>query len=335
MISPGFENFQTPIKESGLVLTASFKKGEFDSHFVDGPFVFHQAGRYYMTYIGWDGAGYQTGLASSVDLLHWHKEGLIVGRGPKGSVTANNVALTCILRDNRLDGPGDLVKVNGHYLGTYHAYPNPGLEEGAAVIGLCTSQDLFHWELEPPILYPHEGAAWEAGGLYKSWIIKFKEKYYLFYNAKNQTEGTWHEQTGVATSTDLVNWTRYPGNPVIANGAAGEFDANFASDPCVFRYGDRWVMFYYGLARDGHARDGVAVSTDLFHWKKGGVVLDIGPAGSIDALYAHKPAMIMKDGQLYHFYCAVTLAEDLHQGDIEWGEVRGIGLAYSSTGKQY
>ena len=63
---------------------------------------------YWMTYIGWDGQGYQTGLASSENLLDWKKEGLILGRGPKGSITEHNIALTSILRDNDLFGLGAL-----------------------------------------------------------------------------------------------------------------------------------------------------------------------------------------------------------------------------------
>ena len=67
------------------------------------------------------------------------------------------------------------------FLGTYHAYPKPGLEEGAAVIGLCWSEDLFHWELEAPCLKPQDGQAWEHAGLYKACLFEYGGTYYLFY----------------------------------------------------------------------------------------------------------------------------------------------------------
>lgn len=319
---------RTPEKLGRLVLAPSWRPGQFDSHAVDCPFPFSHEGRWWMTYVGWDGRGYQTGLASSDDLLTWKREGLLLGRGPRGSVTEHNVALTSILRDNELLGPGTLRPVGGRFVGTYHAYPKPGYEAGAAVIGLCFSRDLRSWEVGPPVLMPDPGSAWERGGLYKSWLMEADELYYLFYNAKNVTEGAWVEQTGFATSRDLVRWERFPGNPVLPAGAPGSFDERFASDPVVLRHGGEWLLFYFGLSRDGHAREGLARSKDLRSWEKcGEVILDVGPAGSVDSRHAHKPGIIARDGRLFHFYCAVAPATGPLPGEIEHSEVRGISVA--------
>lgn len=330
----------TPHKTNTLLLAPSYQPGAFDSHAVDCPFLFSHQGRYYMTFVGWDGAGYQTGLAVSDDLLHWSKQALILPRGPAGSVTAYNAALTCILRDNELYGSGALKQVDGRYVGTYHAYPAAGYESGPAVIGLCFSRDLLHWEIGEPVLRPADtganaAAAWERGGLYKSWILEHAGVYYLFYNAKDRESGPWIEQTGLATSTDLIHWQRYAGNPLLKVGPAGAFDDRFASDPCVLRQGQEWVMFYFGLSSDGHARDSAALSGDLLHWHKcGQVLVDVGPEGTIDSRYAHKPGMIAKDGVLYHFYCAVRPAEAGETGAIGQAEVRGISVARSEEGRK-
>ena len=322
------EMIRTPKKHDRLVLAPSYKKGAFDSHAVDCPFLFVHDGKFWMTYVGWDGIGYQTGLASSDDLLSWKKERLLLGRGPKGSVIEHNAALTCILRDNELFGPGTLKRVNGRFVGTYHAYPQPGYETGPAVIGLCYSDDLRSWDVCPPVLAPEPSCEWEAGGLYKSWLLETDGVYYLFYNAKNRTNGSWVEQTGFATSHDLVHWERFRGNPVLRNGAKGAFDDVFASDPCVLRDKDIWIMFYFGLCSDGHARDGVALSDDLTHWRKGEeILIDVGPEESIDSRYAHKPGIISRGDTLYHFYCACAPAKDKRLGEIEHYEVRGIALA--------
>ena len=56
------EVIRTPKKHGQLVLAPSYKKGAFDSHAVDCPFLFSHDGKFWMTYVGWDGAGYQTGL---------------------------------------------------------------------------------------------------------------------------------------------------------------------------------------------------------------------------------------------------------------------------------
>lgn len=261
--------YATPYKYGKLVLVASPGKDAFDCRSVDCPFVFQNDGVFYMTYIGWDGTGYQTGLASSSDLLQWRKLGLILRRDPNSPITRFNVAMNWILRESTLRSPGRLRKVRGRFLGVYHAYPNPGYESGPAVIGLCRSDDLRRWEVEPPCLNPAEGAEWERGGLYKPCLVEQGGTYYLFYNAKNEGERGWREQTGVAVSTDLKSWKRYEGNPILPNGGARSWDEIFASDPCVLIDGSRWVMFYYGLDEKGKARDLLATGMSPFRFYEG------------------------------------------------------------------
>jgi predicted GH43/DUF377 family glycosyl hydrolase len=311
-------DLQTPYKLNRLVVAASKDKDSFDAQFADAPFVFRHGRLFYLTYIGFDGQGYQTGLASSADLIHWKKEGLIIRRNPTSAVTRYNVALTWILRENSVFSPGRLKKVRGRYLGAYHAYPRPGLEEGPAVIGLCWSSDLFHWQLEEPCLRAEDGEPWERGGLYKACLFEHLNTYYLMYNAKNR-HGDWHEQSGFASSLDLKHWVRSPGNPLLRNGPPGSADERFASDPCVLRYNGQWAIFYYGLDERGVARDLLALSPDLRQAVKcNGYLVDVGPPGSVDSTYAHKPTVVFDRGVLYHFYCAVS---------PEHG--RGIGLATS------
>lgn len=309
---------KTPYKLNRLVIAPSKKVGAFDAQGADAPFVFRCGNSFYMTYVGFDGEGYQTGLASSSDLIHWQKETLLLRRDPKNPVIRYNVALTWILRENGVFSPGRLKKVRGRYFGVYHAYPRPGYEVGPAAIGLCWSHDLWHWELEEPCLRAEDGQPWEQGGLYKACLVEDQGTYYLFYNAKNRA-AQWKEQTGFASSTDLKRWVRFSGNPVLRNGPPGSPDERFCSDPCVLRYGHQWAVFYYGLDARGVARDLLALSPDLRHMAKcQGFLIDVGPAGSVDSQYAHKPSVVFNQGVLYHFYCAVSL---------EFG--RGISLAAS------
>jgi predicted GH43/DUF377 family glycosyl hydrolase len=317
---------RTPHKLGRLVLRGSGSSGSWDEKAVDCPFAFRHQDRFYMTMVGFDGTGYQTGLASSENLVDWKSEGAILRRDPSNPITRYNVALTWILRENDLASPGRLERVRGRFLGVYHAYPSPGYEAGPAVIGLCWSRDLRHWEVDPPCLRPEDGADWERGGLYKACILKHRGTFYIFYNAKT-TAKRWQEQTGFASSTDLKRWTRHPGNPVIANGGPGSLDERFASDPCVVRDGDRWAIFYFSLDAKGVARERVALSTDLRTAVKcEGALIDVGPPGTVDAKYAHKPSVITHRGVLYHFYCAVS--QD---------NVRGISVAtsvpYAGTGE--
>lgn len=75
------EHLLTPYKYGKPVLSGTGEHGRFDQNAVDCPTPFWHNGRYYMLFVGFDGTGYQTGLAASDDLLHWDKLGVILRRG--------------------------------------------------------------------------------------------------------------------------------------------------------------------------------------------------------------------------------------------------------------
>ena len=329
-----FERVQTPHKLGRLILAPTGRAGDFDSHGVDCAFVFRApdgvaSSPFRMTYVGFDGVGYRTGTASSDDLITWRRDGLLIDRGLVGSITEFNVALTWILRDNDLFGNGSLRRVGGEYIGTYHAYPQPGYESGPAAIGICKSDDLCTWRLDDPVIRAEDGTEWERGGLYKSCLVEHAGMYYLFYNAKDRGKN-WREQIGFATSRDLKTWTRHPRNPVVRVGVSGSIDNRFVSEPCVLRVDDVWAMFTFSLSSDGFARDTVAFSDDLVTWTKATrPLVDVGPRGSIDERYAHKPSMFTDNGVLYHFYTAVAPNPSGRLGEVNTHEMRGISVAAS------
>ncbi len=295
--------FRTPYKYPKLILSPTGTKGDFDERSVDDPIVLFANGVFNMLYIGWDGIGYQTGLATSPDLIHWTRKALVAPRDPASKYNKYNLALSSILRDKNLRSRGDALKVNGRYLGAWNAYPSAGYEEGAAVIGLAWSDDLLHWQLTDPILTPQDGAPWEHGGLYRPDLMLHRGTYYLYYNAKTDTlpeteGGGWHEQTGVATSTDLKHWTRYSGNPILHNGPRGSAtyptahplsrkspatpdarDSRFASNPFVVQNGSDFAMFYFGFGyqRPGRACEMLALGSDPYTFVKSmEILIDTG-----------------------------------------------------------
>jgi len=314
------DHLKTPYKLNRYLLQGSGKEGDPERE-IDCPFVFSFEGKYGMTYVGFDGVGYRTFLAFSEDLINWERYGVIIDRIPGDFYLSNSIAMTWILRDNDLSASGSLKKVNGEYVGAYFATPGKGYEAGPGVIGLCHSKDLFHWVVDPPCLFPEEGAMWEQGGLYKACLVEEEGKYYLYYNAKNKTEEssettevvfetafTWREQIGVAISDDLVKWRRFPGNPIVPNGKEGSPDEIVAGDACVIKNNDEWLMFYYCFDGQKKTFNCVARSKDLISFQKyDGILLAAGEKGSIDETMAFKPSVIKKDGILYHFYTGISL----------------------------
>ncbi|UVI27501.1 hypothetical protein [Paenibacillus spongiae] len=334
-MTAGIASLLSEFKLGRPVISGSGLPGSFDEKAVDCPFVFEHQGRYFMMYVGFDGIGYQTALAVSDNLTDWSFHGLILERERGSAWDSANAAGNWLLKEDRLDQPPLLKKWRGKYWMVYHSYPGEGYENGPGQIGIAWTEDdnLLQWNRSAePVLSPFDGNGWEEGGLYKGCLIEHDDRFYLFYNAKNhRPEGqAWTEQTGLATSTDLIHWERYEGSPVLQVSGSGGWDSLFASDPFVVHDGNRWVMYYFGY-NGRHAQEGIAFSDDLLHWSKHEEpIIRHGAPGELDEIHAHKPAVLLRDGVLYHYYCA---CRPYREGDPSNnnGEFRCITLAASES----
>jgi predicted GH43/DUF377 family glycosyl hydrolase len=299
-------------------------KGFEDVNKTDVPTIFQIEGNdlWYMSFIGFDGKGYQSFIAESEDLVHWENMQLAMGYGPEGEFDYGGVVLGAYLyEDYNIKAPRILKKKEGKYFSLYGAYPRQGgYELRPGYEGLASSADGLHWQRakEKPILsvFQEDCGPWEKDCIYQPWLVEHKGKYYNLYNAANGSI----EQLGVAVSDNLYDWKRYDQNPVIPVGPKGSYNDLFSSDIKVFWDKDHWTGFFFGVGREG-AHVMVAFSYDLLHWtadpepiyKSGG-----NPSG-LDSQYAHKISLVWnpKNETYYMFYNAV--------GD----QGRGIGLITS------
>jgi len=299
-------------------------KGFDDVKMTDVPTVYQVPGdkKWYMTFIGFDGKGYQSFVAESVDLVHWANMRLAMGYGPKGGFDHGGVVLGAFLyEDYAIKAPRVLKKKDGKYFSLYGAYPRQGgYELRPGYEGVASSDNGLSWRRarDEPILSVHQQdcGTWEKSCIYQPWLIEHQGKYFNLYNAA----GGHIEQMGLALSDDLLQWKRYAGNPVIPVGSKGSYNEKFSSDGKIFRDRDHWVTFFFGVGRGG-AHVMAAFSRDLYCWtvdrdplyKAGG-----NPSG-LDKKYAHKISLVWNPANetYYMFYCAV--------GD----KGRGIGLITS------
>ncbi len=295
----------------------------------DVPTVYQIPGsaKWYMTFIGFDGRGYQSFVAESDDLIRWGNYRLAMGFGPKGEFDHGGCVLGAFLYDSYdIKAPRRLKRHQGKYWSLYGAYPRQGgYELRPGYEGLAESEDGVTWKRakNQPILsvFDPDCAAWEKDCIYQPWLVEHNGRFFNFYNAANGGV----EQTGLAFSTDLFNWMRYPANPVVRVRRGG-YDEQFCSDPKVFKDGDHWVMIYFGVGRGG-AHIMIAFSRDLVHWtadpeplyKAGG-----NPTG-LDKQYAHKVSLVYNppNKTFYMFYNAVPGKNTPTGG-------RGIGLITST-----
>lgn len=84
------------------------------------------------------------------------------------------------------------------------------------------------------------GDPWDALGAREASIAVENGVFHLFYDGAGPTGWL----ACLATSTDLVHWTKH--GPVLDLGPPGADDSATASSPWVFRADDGWHMFYVG-----------------------------------------------------------------------------------------
>jgi hypothetical protein len=270
-----------------------------------------QPGKWYMSFIAFDGRGYNSFVAESTDLVRWTNPHLAMGFGKPGEFDFGGCVIGAYLYESYdIKAPRVLKKRDGKFWTLYGCYAKQGSYEiDPGYEGLAASLDGLSWTRawDKPILSVHEPEVgeWEKACIYQPWLVEHEGLFYDFYNAKHMPD--WVEQTGVATSKDLMNWKRYGGNPVVRVRPGG-FDEKFCSDPKVFRDGDHWVMFYFGVGKDG-AHVMAAFSRDLLHWTAHPEPLyrASGHPGGLDKTYAHKISLVYNpaDETFYMYYCAV------------------------------
>ncbi|MDR2383590.1 MAG: hypothetical protein LBD76_06895 [Prevotellaceae bacterium] len=280
-------------------------------HSYDVPCVYQMPDNpdvWYMSFIGFNSKGYNSFVVESRDLVHWTNPRLAMGFGKEGEFDRGGCVIGAYLYDSwDIKAPRTLRKIDDKYWTLYGCYPQQGgYELRPGYEGVATSLDGLQWTRasDKPVLsiYQKDCKEWEKDCIYQPWLVEHDGAYYNFYNA---AQG-YTEKIGLALSNDLVNWVRYPFNPVI-NVRPDGYDSNFASDAKVFRDGDHWVMFYFGVGKNG-AHIMIAFSRDLIHWtadpeplyKAGG-----HPTG-LDKQYAHKISLVYnpKNDTFYMFYCA-------------------------------
>jgi predicted GH43/DUF377 family glycosyl hydrolase len=301
----------------------------------DVPAVYQIPGdsKWYMSFVAFDGVGYQSYVAESTNLIDWGNYRLALGYGPPGEFDhGGRVIGAFLLESYDLKAPRILKKRDGKFWTLYGAYPlQGGYELRPGSEGVAVSDDGLTWRRakDEPVLSIHDPdcADWEKSCIYQPWLLEHNGRFFNFYNAAKGSR----EQTGLAFSTDLLNWMRYPANPIIRNRPGG-YDSGFCSDPKVFRDGDHWTMIYFGVGK-GAAHIMIAFSRDLVHWTadpeplyKAG-----GHPGGLDKRYAHKVALVYNPANdtFYMFYNAAPGK----RGEVTEG--RGMGLLTSKPVRRF
>jgi predicted GH43/DUF377 family glycosyl hydrolase len=319
-----YEEIKTPYKYGLVMVSPNASKK------TDCPSIFRKGKLWFMTYLIYDGRGYETWLAKSPDLLKWENMGCIMSFSSDSTRWDwNQKAGYISLQDFTWGGSYKFPQYDGKYWMSYFGGNSKGYEAGLLSIGMAyTEKDpttVHEWKyLDKPILMSTDKDVrwWENCTMYKNSVIWDKSKltghpFVMYYNAKGDSlkpkRGA--ERIGMAVSDDMLHWQRYRKDPVLNH------HIGITGDAYIQKIDNVWVMFYFGAFWPKGRKDAFnrfACSYDLVHWTDWDGADLIVPSESYDQVFAHKSFVIKYKGVVYHFYCAVDKADN-----------RGIAVATS------
>lgn len=144
---------------------------------------------------------------------------------------------------------GAIREPDGTYAILYTGF-NSGIKDGKPGDrgGLATSKDMIHWTKYAgnPVFSPNATGYWDDLHVRPKTVVRLKDWYYMFYEgAHYDTRDRWPDQVGIARSRDLIQWERYPYNPIIPATTASHY-GNYANIQPTALVSDGALYVFYG-----------------------------------------------------------------------------------------
>jgi beta-fructofuranosidase len=201
------------------------------------------------------------------------------------------------------------------FLQADRALGNEHLRHHNARMGHAVSQDLRHWELLPNPFTPSKqwtGAEpFDSGNTWTGSVIRHEGLWYMFYTGSMASEDSLVQRVGLATSPDLMTWTKHPDNPLISADPQWYEELDLTlwhdqawRDPHVF-WDDESGKFHALItgrvntgAADGRGVIAHAQSSDLIKWDVLPPVTQPGEFGQMEV-----PQYLHIGGRHYLLFC--------------------------------
>lgn len=245
-------------------------------------------------------------------------------------------------------------KVDGNwhifFLQAPRSLVNPDLRHARATVGHATSSDLKEWEYLGTALEPGSFGLWDDRAIWTGSIVKSDSGlWHMFYTGTNKsTENGFVQRIGLATSTDLLNWSKQDGFVTEADSRWYERATQLENekqdgqpswyeeawrDPWVFKdiSTNQWVMLITARSNSGsydsRGTIGVARSHDLLNWQ----VCEPLKVESEFGHYEVPQLMRSTDSELVISFCLASnnhASTRLSRGERTW---TGNGVMRSSS----
>ncbi|MFO7610309.1 MAG: DUF2341 domain-containing protein [Candidatus Krumholzibacteriia bacterium] len=237
-----------------------------------------------MYYHGFSGGTHQIGLATSADGVNWtkHAGNPIMTPGP-AAWDGNSVRVPMVWKEGA----------------DYHMIYT-GAGSGGMQVGYATSSDGIAWTKNPanPVF---NDPTWASGETENWGVIKVGDEYQMWYSDFGV------RQSGLAVSTDLVNWAPYQTDPIFATSGDPGDDRYSQFCPSSFKYGDDFYVLVpsydaganyskYYLYKSASPYFPVA-ERELVR-----IAHTVGPAGAWDSHDSDTPLVLTLDIERTQFY---------------------------------
>ncbi len=222
--------------------------GHWDQKIRERGWILHESDGYHLWYTGYDGTKTgirRLGYATSHDGIEWRRHAgnpLIADHWVEDMMVVKHDGLYYMFAEGRDDqaqwltsrdrvqwerrGTLDIRYKTGKPLtpgpfgtptawfenGTWHLF----YERQDAAVWLATSRDLkvFTHVQDEPVLNPGPGE-YDRSMIALNQIIRRNGRYYAYYHGLDLTREPKLWTTAMASSSDLIHWTKYPGNPLL------------------------------------------------------------------------------------------------------------------------
>lgn len=166
----------------------------FKEKWTEDMFVIKNKGEYYMYAEGENDIAH---FLTSRDGIHWTEKGDLIIKKANGEIIPGPYGTPTVWIDN-----------DKWYL--FYERNDEG-------IWLAESKDHKTWTniQDTPVIKKGPGK-YDTGALAADQVVKYKDRYYLYYHASSMPmESSVEWTSNVAMSTDLIHWTKYNKNPVV------------------------------------------------------------------------------------------------------------------------
>jgi hypothetical protein len=257
------------------------------------------------------------GVATSRDLRSWKKyeKNPIFGPPLEGD-TVGFFGFPASTKYATMHGGGGAVRLaNGHYGLTFnvqqdHQWTGVWYAESSSPLGPFAFQNVN----PGPVVGLGSRDDFDGRTIHLNGTLQLADgTYAMLYTGHNpgfETDVPSGDRGGLATSKDMIHWTKFAGNPVYEPGEAGSWDDRHVRPKTLAKLGAWYYMFYEGAHRNQGGwppwvdQIGMARSRDLIRWKR----YPNNPVVSTTTLYQSgniatiQPTVLVDNEALYVFY---------------------------------